>query len=83
MATLMLENRAEIRYIQAILGHANLQATQIYTHVSIRKLREVHAATHPRRNFASAQPPTPPATKSRNRGAPSTDLEESLGNLIK
>jgi len=47
MATLMLENGADIRYIQAILGHANLQATQIYTHVSIRKLKEVHAATHP------------------------------------
>ena len=47
MATLMLENGADIRYIQAILGHAHLQATQIYTHVSIRKLKEVHAATHP------------------------------------
>ena len=47
MATLMLEFGADIRYIQAILGHANLQATQIYTHVSIRKLKEVHAATHP------------------------------------
>jgi integrase/recombinase XerD len=47
MATLMLENGADIRFIQAILGHAHLQATEIYTHVSIRKLKEVHAATHP------------------------------------
>jgi len=36
-----------VRLIQEILGHANLDATQIYTHVSIRQLIEVHAATHP------------------------------------
>lgn len=47
MATHMLENGAEMRYIQAMLGHANLSATQMYTHVSIRKLQEIHAATHP------------------------------------
>ncbi len=47
MATHMLENGADVRYIQAMLGHADLNTTQIYTHVSIRKLQEVHAATHP------------------------------------
>lgn len=47
MATLMLENGADIRFIQAILGHAHLQSTEVYTHLSIRKLKEVHAATHP------------------------------------
>ena len=47
MATHMLENGAELRYIQAMLGHANVTTTQIYTHVSIRKLQEVHQATHP------------------------------------
>ncbi|MGH9577753.1 MAG: site-specific tyrosine recombinase XerC [Terriglobales bacterium] len=46
-ATHMLENGADIRFIQAFLGHADLNATQIYTHVSIRKLQEIHAATHP------------------------------------
>ena len=49
MATLMLENGADTRVIQAILGHASLESTQIYTQVSIRHLREVHAATHPGR----------------------------------
>ena len=43
----MLDNGADIRFIQAMLGHADLSTTQIYTHVSIAKLREVHAATHP------------------------------------
>jgi integrase/recombinase XerD len=47
MATHMLENGADIRFIQAMLGHADLTSTQIYTHVSIRKLQEIHAATHP------------------------------------
>lgn len=47
MATHMLENGAELRFIQAMLGHSDLRATQIYTHVSIRKLQEIHAVTHP------------------------------------
>ncbi len=46
-ATHMLENGADIRYIQAILGHAELSTTQIYTQVSIVKLKEIHTATHP------------------------------------
>ena len=48
-ATHMLEGGADIRFIQAILGHADLNSTEIYTHVSIRKLQEIHAATHPAR----------------------------------
>ena len=46
-ATLMLEGGADIRFIQALLGHESLQTTQIYTRVSVAKLSEVHAATHP------------------------------------
>jgi integrase/recombinase XerD len=34
-------------YIQAMLGHVRLDTTQIYTHVSIRMLKQVHSATHP------------------------------------
>lgn len=49
MATHMLENGADIRFIQAILGHSNLETTAIYTQVSIAKLKEIHAATHPAR----------------------------------
>jgi integrase/recombinase XerD len=47
MATLMLEGGADIRYIQAMLGHVRLDTTQIYTHVSIRKLKQIHTETHP------------------------------------
>ena len=47
MATLMLENGADVRFIQEMLGHAELSTTQIYTQVSIRKLKEIHTATHP------------------------------------
>ena len=48
-ATHMLEGGADIRFIQEMLGHANLQTTEIYTHVSIDKLIAVHKATHPSR----------------------------------
>jgi integrase/recombinase XerD len=47
MATLMLEGGADVRFIQEMLGHANLQTTQIYTHVSIQKLKAIHDATRP------------------------------------
>ncbi len=52
MATHMLENGAEMRFIQAMLGHARLTSTQVYTHVSIRKLQQVHAETHPAKSKA-------------------------------
>jgi len=46
-ATLMLENGADIRFIQQLLGHAKLETTQIYTEVSIKALKDVHRRTHP------------------------------------
>ena len=47
VATLMLEGGADIRYVAEMLGHASLETTQRYTHVSIDRLRTVHATTPP------------------------------------
>ncbi len=46
MATHMLENGADIRFIQAMLGHRDLNTTEIYTQVSFEKLKEIHQAAH-------------------------------------
>jgi integrase/recombinase XerD len=69
MATLMLEGGADIRYIQAMLGHAELSTTQIYTQVSIRALQAVHAATHPG------------ATNTRHRSPSTTSLDDTDGEV--
>lgn len=77
MATLMLENGADIRFIQAMLGHAELSTTQIYAQVAIRQLQKVHATTHP-------------GAKKRHRGvtaaldeSPSqADIEDATAGLL-
>ena len=46
-ATLMHDGGADIRDVQEMLGHAQLSTTQIYTRVSIERLKAVHAKTHP------------------------------------
>ena len=60
MATLMHDNGADIRTIQAILGHEKLDTTQIYTRVSLKKLLETHQKTHP------AEQPEPPRSPKPN-----------------
>lgn len=67
MATLMLEGGADIRFIQEILGHNNLETTQIYTRVSIRALQAVHNATHPGARL-QARAPTETASPAAERG---------------
>ena len=47
-ATLMLRNKANIRHIQELLGHASLNTTQVYTSVAITDLKEAQAKCHPR-----------------------------------
>ncbi|MBF0547365.1 MAG: site-specific tyrosine recombinase XerC [Candidatus Riflebacteria bacterium] len=57
MATLMLEGGADIRYIQQMLGHSRLETTQIYTQVTLRKLRAVFLMTHPGATLNGKPPP--------------------------
>ena len=74
MATLMLESGADIRFIQAMLGHASLETTSIYTLVSIKKLKEVHELTHPGAHLGRRESPQKPVVSDK-------DAEELLSTL--
>jgi integrase/recombinase XerD len=61
-ATHMLDHGADIRYVQELLGHASLSSTQVYTHVSINRLKETHSRFHPREQEDFAEETAPEET---------------------
>ncbi len=55
VATLLLENDVDIKYIQSILGHSSIMTTQIYTHVNREKQKQILTTKHPRREFSMVE----------------------------
>ena len=58
-ATLMLENGADVRVIQQMLGHVKLDTTELYTRVSINLLKQVYSAAHPAAHLTRLRPGPP------------------------
>lgn len=81
-ATQMLEGGADIRFVQELLGHANLNTTQIYTRVSIAKLKAVYEATHPGARAATSEASSAEESPSSTPAELLAELEHEVANEV-
>jgi integrase/recombinase XerD len=77
MATAMLEGGADVRFVQEMLGHVSLETTQLYTRVTVEKLKAVHAATHPASRLLRSS-----AAAGKSAAVSADDLLDALENEV-
>lgn len=77
-ATALLEGGADVRFVQEFLGHSKLEATEVYTHVTLTKLRAVYEACHPGARVATS---TASASKVDDATAATVTAAEVLAEL--